>query len=223
MSFLHRLKSSWRHLLFGTPLPVDDISTRLEVIEKTLHQVQVLLSQAELGKHTPASIPSAHSENQADSISFLGIKEIIGAAVSLSAFAAALFYFAGRAFMIYFFQEMNIPYHQFNFSVREYGEVGWTFVAQYLLRLAMYCLLGATVVGFVSLGANFLWIWVSNRLSRLGESIQKRLPPLQLSGLSSVILKRVVDVVQVSLWAIIGLTLIIGLWTMASSRSQLTG
>ncbi|WKZ37743.1 MAG: hypothetical protein QY332_07330 [Anaerolineales bacterium] len=53
------------------------------------------------------------------------VREIIGLATASASIFVALLYLAGRRFASGYFEAMNIPNYQVNFSVSEYGEVAW--------------------------------------------------------------------------------------------------
>lgn len=63
------------------------------------------------------------------------IRELIGVITAGTGIFAVLLYLAGRSFASGYFSAMNIPSFQVNFSLWEYGEVGWTPLLVYPLGI----------------------------------------------------------------------------------------
>jgi hypothetical protein len=218
MSFLQRLRASLSYLFFGTSLPADRIVARLDATEAA---VQELYSALKDEPEKPAEdLPQEKQSPEKIIDTSLGFKEFLGAAVSLSALVTALFYFSGRAFVNCFFQEMNIPHHQFELTVRQYSEMGWSYVAQYIFKIAYYCLLGSTLMGLLVLVVHLVGMWVSKQFLRNRTKPTSRLP---LPRWSRSLLEPAVKAIKISAMATLAILAIVIVVALAGQEAGQAG
>ncbi len=140
------------------------------------------------------------------------LKEFVGILLSLSAFLTALFYFTGHAFMVNFFQEMNIPSNLLTMSLWEYGEVGWRYFVIYLFWAAVLVFVGAVAVGLMVVAVSFLREWGRKHSFHTRVKFFKKRSQLQLSSASRGLVDRVLGTLRllsVIIVIFIGVTFVI--------------
>lgn len=96
------------------------------------------------------------------------LRELLGLATAGAGIFAALLYLAGRRFASGYFEAMNIPNYQVNFSLWEYGEVAW-------LPMLIYPTIifgGGALIGLI---LSALQDWISPLIKSLIEWIAKAL------------------------------------------------
>jgi hypothetical protein len=118
----------------------------LEALEATVDALVLTPRTKEPQTRTAQAEQSSGEDAEKARIS---LKDVVGAIVSLSAIATAVFYVIGRYFAVGYFKEMNIPLYQLKFSIWEYGEVAWYPIAEYLIGVLAYAALAAVLFGLV--------------------------------------------------------------------------
>jgi hypothetical protein len=88
------------------------------------------------------------------------IREWIGLIVTLTGLFSVLLYIAGRSFSAGYFAAMNIPSYQVNFSLWEYGEVGW-------FPMILFAIIMFATAGLFWGTLSYLLTWLGLLIKRL--------------------------------------------------------
>ena len=99
----------------------------------------------------------------------IGLQDAITILGGITGIIAAILWIAGRAYMASYFDAMNIPAYQINFSHWEYAEAAWSRIALYLLSRIVIPIVLTASIALVSLLAILV--------------LQRLLPNLKLVGL----------------------------------------
>ena len=97
-------------------------------------------------QHRPRHYVPQRMLNEKPAVRSLNIQEAVTVLGGLTGIVVAILWIAGRFYAIGYFNAMNIPSSQINFSVWEYAELSWLRLIFYFLkRISPFLLLVATV------------------------------------------------------------------------------